>query len=280
MVRTVLRRNGRSPVRGFTLVELLVVIGIIAVLISVLLPALRKARESAQRVNCASNLRQIYSGLNLYANEYKGVVPLGYQGSNTPANNTKQFNFMMLYGYGSFQRIPVGLGMLIENKMLSSGLVFYCPSVNVGTSLAYDIIIGTTNNKWHNPPWTGKNVPNHIRSSYGVRPDFGFDIQGTNPTHAWVPLNGSRWPRLAKDFRGSKAIVSDGASLPGHVVTRHQKGLNSLYSDGSVLWVDGAFLKKKPLYPTAPDFSSIPTGPFNVIYNPTMDNLWAALDER
>src|SRR5688572_11458569 len=61
--------------RAFTLVELLVVIGIIAVLISFLMPALSKARQSVKKVNCASNMRQTYLGLYLYANENKGWFP-------------------------------------------------------------------------------------------------------------------------------------------------------------------------------------------------------------
>jgi len=57
---------------GFTLVELLVVIGIIALLISILLPALNKARESARTVACASNARQLTMAANMFANEHKG----------------------------------------------------------------------------------------------------------------------------------------------------------------------------------------------------------------
>jgi len=61
--------------RAFTLVELLVVIGIIALLISVLLPTLSQARRSARSVVCASNVRSILQGMILYANEYEGAIP-------------------------------------------------------------------------------------------------------------------------------------------------------------------------------------------------------------
>ncbi len=60
---------------AFTLVELLVVIGIIAVLIGVLLPVLGRARESANNVKCLSNLRQLGLGCILYINQSKGLLP-------------------------------------------------------------------------------------------------------------------------------------------------------------------------------------------------------------
>jgi prepilin-type N-terminal cleavage/methylation domain-containing protein/prepilin-type processing-associated H-X9-DG protein len=61
--------------RAFTLVELLVVIGIISVLIAVLMPALARARMAANLVKCQSNFRQVYAAIGFYVNENKGLLP-------------------------------------------------------------------------------------------------------------------------------------------------------------------------------------------------------------
>jgi prepilin-type N-terminal cleavage/methylation domain-containing protein len=73
----------RSALRAFTLVELLVVMGIIAVLIGVLLPTLGRARGAANRVACLSNVKQLYNGILMYCNDNHGWFPTCGYASNT-----------------------------------------------------------------------------------------------------------------------------------------------------------------------------------------------------
>ena len=68
------RLKSRHPI-GFTLVELLVVIGIIALLISLLLPALNRARDAAMQVQCMSNAKQLAMATQMYINDSKGWIP-------------------------------------------------------------------------------------------------------------------------------------------------------------------------------------------------------------
>src|SRR5258706_14138319 len=78
----------RHEPRAFTLVELLVVIGIIALFISILLPSLNRAREQAKIVQCLSNLRQLGQANAMYAVNFKGFSVLNDYGSLTGATDS------------------------------------------------------------------------------------------------------------------------------------------------------------------------------------------------
>jgi prepilin-type N-terminal cleavage/methylation domain-containing protein len=98
----------RSPAKpprhaAFTLVELLVVIGIIGILISLLLPALNSAQQEAQKVTCMSNLRQIGQAMMIYGDEYKGFLfppNKGWQSPTPPlvaGTNPPQYDVWPFY---------------------------------------------------------------------------------------------------------------------------------------------------------------------------------------
>src|SRR5947209_19613869 len=78
-------QNSRHP-RAFTLIELILVIGIIAVLISLLLPSIQSARENARRAQCCNNLMQIGAAMGNYASVHR-VLPPGVVSENGPINS-------------------------------------------------------------------------------------------------------------------------------------------------------------------------------------------------
>lgn len=78
-IRRRTRHGSPAIARAFTLVELLVVIGIIAILIAILMPALSRAKESARRIQCMSGLRQLGTATMMYTQEFKGRFPDAWQ---------------------------------------------------------------------------------------------------------------------------------------------------------------------------------------------------------
>jgi len=76
-----------KPLIAFTLLELLVVIAIIAILVSLLLPSLQKAKEMSRRTVCSGNLKQLNYGICMYTNDYGGCLPWAWDGESAQTNN-------------------------------------------------------------------------------------------------------------------------------------------------------------------------------------------------
>ncbi len=124
--------------QAFTLVELLVVIGIIALLISILLPALNRARASANNVKCLSNLRSIGQAIVIYTTQNKGTLPYGYWDGvggvvngnvEYPASRAGTSDWMtLLIGTVLSKNGGFNYGDTIKEDTRSSQNLFACPA--------------------------------------------------------------------------------------------------------------------------------------------------------
>jgi prepilin-type processing-associated H-X9-DG protein/prepilin-type N-terminal cleavage/methylation domain-containing protein len=176
----------QSAVRAFTLVELLVVIGIIAMLIGILLPALGRARETSKRVVCLSNLRQMAVAAQTYANNYKGHYPFAiwrtYLGTTT---YTYCWDFTTVSAPGVPDRVVIGL--LWDGS--GNQKIQQCPSFD-----------GSAN--WEADPYTGYNY-NTSYIGHGQGEDYlGDDIP--------VPAKASQIHNSSK-----VALFGDGQYISG-----------------------------------------------------------------
>lgn len=237
----------RQPTRrAFTLVELLVVIGIIGVLIGILLPTLGRARETARRTNCLSNLRQVGVVLRNYSVENQGYVPIGYR------SGFKQFNSMV---YSKTSGKFCLFGILYLTKHMDSPEIFFCPSNEDPQSN-----FNSETNPW--PPVKGPDAPNQY-AGYGFRPEYQLDDEfhikpGSNPV-----------PKMSA-FE-EKAILADLTAVVERVDRRHGTGINVLYGDGSGRWVNRVHFEE-PLS----QCTKLPSKDVN----PYQDQIWAALDKQ
>jgi prepilin-type N-terminal cleavage/methylation domain-containing protein len=108
-------------VRAFTLIETLVVVAIIGLLITILGSALSRAREEAKRSVCASNQKQIMTGVHMYAAQYGGQVPFSVPGLNASLTWTVWQEHWAPAGY-------IHLGLLYTGRQIKDAATLYCPS--------------------------------------------------------------------------------------------------------------------------------------------------------
>jgi prepilin-type processing-associated H-X9-DG protein len=133
------RVNTYRRAAAFTLVELLVVIGIIALLVGILLPALGRARESANKLKCMSNLRTLGQGLFMYAGDNKGSLPYGFvdAGAATYGINVTTFSDWTQLLLNELAKKPVGYdpSQLVGTANPGLRALFLCPSVGIEPSV-------------------------------------------------------------------------------------------------------------------------------------------------
>jgi prepilin-type N-terminal cleavage/methylation domain-containing protein len=208
--------------RGFTLVELLVVIGIIALLISILMPAMRKARQAAYEVSCASNLRQVMMGVHMFANEHKGHLPGGHYDRANPDPEKRDWIFgAEPWGTLNPDRVPQeGTVFRYMNKDVN---VFRCPALSPAPGEHHD-----SNGRFDYAmflSFAGAKITN-IKGTARYRHTSGIVVEVHTPV--LVEEDPARHMNTLSKDSGHASIDS--------LSHQHRKGCNYASIDGSVHW--------------------------------------------
>lgn len=115
---------------GFTLIELLVVIAIISLLMGIIMPVLSKVKHQARQTFCAGNLRQVGLAIQLYADDYFGLIPFGPEGRPVTGSNFYTVTGNVTSLLSLEDGAPVGLGLLLEHYLSYQPEVIFCPGAD------------------------------------------------------------------------------------------------------------------------------------------------------
>jgi prepilin-type N-terminal cleavage/methylation domain-containing protein/prepilin-type processing-associated H-X9-DG protein len=227
----------RASHQGFSLVELLVVIGIIALLLSILMPALAKARASARNVQCLSNLRQIGAGFQTYANINQGWWP---KAAGTAKNPNLFWSCSYIYPL-IYNGVTPANGSYPDrvNEAWVQGSIFECPA-----AAAVDVNHNSLSYTQYNDgfAWNSYGMSAHLNQVVGDTSDgrgnFKQMIKVTTPSSTCLVLDNTQpwagtWTATAppSSTTTGNTISNNQNDALQDAASRHEQYINVLYVD-------------------------------------------------